>query len=603
MEYSAYEEATVPICSFVLRNGKMNLKALCFKLSDFRGGMAIQNQKVSEALCNPYCGYFFESEHDNFFKIPGNPIAYWIPSATIKIFEGAKLKDYVKGTVGIQTGDNDKFIHLWWEVRIDDILFTANSVSDSYREKKWFPYNKGGDYRKWYGNDFAIINWKNDGEDIKKNSAENGCHYQQYSDLFKFKPLLTWTRITSSKPSFRIKSSGFLSDMAGFSLFGDNNHLKNLVAYCNSAVVSFYLDFFSPTMNIMLGSVLNLPYVVNNKFSSKISSLVDEVCEFSKNDWDSFEISWNFDKHPFIRKEKLISEAYRLWSNECRQNFTKLKANEEELNRIFIEIYNLQDELSPTVDDKDVTVHQADMKRDIKSFISYAVGCMFGRYSLDVPGLVYAGGTFEPSKYTSFPADADAILPICDDEYFEDDIVGLFIRFVEKVYGKETIEENLQFIADALGGKGTSREVIRAYFINDFYVDHCATYQVKGFGKRPIYWLFDSGKKNGFKCLIYIHRYKPDTIARIRTDYIHEQQSRYRTAIEDLTRRIDGASPSEKVRFNKQLTKVMDQDDELRIYEEKIHHLADQMIEIDLDDGVKVNYAKFQDVLAKIKIK
>ena len=310
-------------------------------------------------------------------------------------------------------------------------------------------------------------------------------------------------------------------------------------------------------------------------------------------------------QHPLlkIKETHLIKNSFKSWSEECLDRFNRMKNNEEELNRIFIDIYGFINELSPDVDDENVSVCKADLQRDIKSFISYAVGCMFGRYSLDVPGLVYAGGTWDTSKYSTFPADEDAILPICDDEYFEDDIVGLFITFVEKVYGKETLEENLKFIADALGGKGTSREVIRAYFINDFYVDHCATYQVKGLGKRPIYWLFDSGKKNGFKCLIYLHRYKPDTIARIRTDYIHEQQSRYRTAIEDLNRRIDGASPSEKVRLNKQLTKVMDQDEELRIYEEKIHHLADQMIEIDLDDGVKVNYAKFQDVLAKIKIK
>ena len=292
----------------------------------------------------------------------------------------------------------------------------------------------------------------------------------------------------------------------------------------------------------------------------------------------------------------MIKKAFQLWKDSCEHRFNLLKANEEELNRIFIDIYGLQDELTPEVDDNDVTVRKADLPCDIRSFISYAVGCMFGRYSLDVPGLVYAGGTWDPSKYTTFPADEDAILPICDDEYFEDDIVGLFIRFVEKVYGKETLEENLQFIADAIGGKGTSREIIRNYFINGFYADHVKVYQ-----KRPIYWLFDSGKKNGFKCLIYLHRYKPDTIARIRTDYIHEQQSRYRTAIEDLNQRINGAAASEKVKLGKKLTQVQEQAEELRIYEEKIHHLADQMIDIELDDGVKVNYAKFQDVLAKIK--
>ena len=281
---------------------------------------------------------------------------------------------------------------------------------------------------------------------------------------------------------------------------------------------------------------------------------------------------------------------------ECDNRFNQLKANEEELNRIFIDIYGLQDELTPEVEDKDVTVRKADLGREIRSFISYAVGCMFGRYSLDVDGLAYAGGEWDDSKYVSFAADKDNIIPICDDEYFEDDIVGLFVEFVKTVYGADTLDANLKFIADALGGKGQPKDVIRNYFLNDFYADHCKIYQ-----KRSIYWLFDSGKKNGFKCLIYMHRYQPDTIARIRTDYVHEQQARYRTAIVDLEQRIANASTGERVKLSKKLTVLQAQDAEIRAYEEKIHHLADQMISIDLDDGVKVNYAKFQDVLARIK--
>ena len=291
-----------------------------------------------------------------------------------------------------------------------------------------------------------------------------------------------------------------------------------------------------------------------------------------------------------------IAEAFDQWQAECEDRFQQLKANEEQLNRIFIDIYGLQEELTPEVEEKDVTVRKADLSRDIRSFISYAVGCMFGRYSLDVDGLAYAGGKWDSSKYASFPADKDNILPICDDEYFEDDIVGRFVEFVKTVYGAETLDENLRFIADALGGKGQPKEVIRNYFLNDFYADHCRIYQ-----KRPIYWLFDSGKKNGFKALIYMHRYRPDTIARIRTDYVHEQQARYRTALADLATRIANASTGERVKLTKQQKKLSDQAAELHVYEEKIHHLADQMISIDLDDGVKVNYAKFQDVLAKIK--
>ena len=298
---------------------------------------------------------------------------------------------------------------------------------------------------------------------------------------------------------------------------------------------------------------------------------------------------------------RLIADKYKEWEAECEARFNQLKANEEELNRIFIEIYGLQDELTPDVEERDVTVRKADLQREIKSLISYAVGCMFGRYSVDVEGLCYAGGEWDASKYQTIIPDADNIIPICDDDYFDDDIVGKFVDFVRKVYGDETLEQNLRFIADALGGKGTSREVIRNYFINDFFTDHCSTYSVTGSGKRPIYWLFSSGKKNGFKALIYMHRYQPDLLARMRTDYVHEQQERYRTQIQMLEDSAQNAAPSERVKLNKQITKLKDQALEIQKYEEKIHHLADQMISIDLDDGVKVNYATFQDVLEKLK--
>ena len=292
---------------------------------------------------------------------------------------------------------------------------------------------------------------------------------------------------------------------------------------------------------------------------------------------------------------KLISDKYKEWEIECEERFNQLKANEEELNRIFIEIYGLQDELTPEVEDKDVTVRKADLQREIKSLISYAVGCMFGRYSIDVEGLAYAGGEWDESKYQTIIPDTDNIIPICDEEYFDDDLTGNFVRFVEAVYGKETLEENLKFIADALGGKGTPREVIRKYFLNDFFKDHCKIYQ-----KRPIYWLFSSGKKNGFKALCYMHRYQPDLLARMRTDYVHEQQERYRTQISLLEESVEKATTSEKVKINKEIKKLREQALEIKDYEEKVHHLADMMIDIDLDDGVKVNYAKFSDVLAKI---
>ena len=293
---------------------------------------------------------------------------------------------------------------------------------------------------------------------------------------------------------------------------------------------------------------------------------------------------------------RLIADKFKEWEAECDARFNQLKANEEELNRIFIEIYGLQDELTPEVEERDVTVRKAELQREIKSLISYAIGCIFGRYSLDVEGLCYAGGEWDASKYQTIIPDADNILPICDDEYFDDDLLGKIVNFVEVVYGKETLEENLRFIADALGGKGTAREVIRNYLLNGFYTDHLKTYQ-----KRPIYWQFSSGKKNGFKALIYMHRYREDLLARMRTDYVHEQQERYRTQLTMLEDAARAASPSERVKINKQIAKIKDQALEIGQFEEKIHHLADQMIAIDLDDGVKVNYAKFEAVLEKIK--
>ena len=379
-------------------------------------------------------------------------------------------------------------------------------------------------------------------------------------------------------------------------MFYESSVRNYLLGFLNTVIVAPLTKMLNPTVNLGVGDMLKIPFILEASKQDSVNEIVDTNIQLSKSDWDSFETSWDFQHHPLLRKVSTIAEAFNQWQADCDDRFNHLKSNEEELNRIFIDIYGLQDELTPEVEDKDVTVRKADLGRDIRSFISYAVGCMFGRYSLDVDGLAYAGGEWDASKYASFDADKDNIIPICDDEYFEDDIVGLFVKFVKTVYGADTLNENLKFIADALGGKGQPKDVIRNYFLSDFYSDHCKIYQ-----KRPIYWLFDSGKKNGFKALIYMHRYQPDTIARIRTDYVHEQQARYRTAIADLETRIANASTSERVKLNKQLKTLNDQAMEIHEYEEKIHHLADQMISIGLDDGVKVNYAKFQDVLAKIK--
>jgi type II restriction/modification system DNA methylase subunit YeeA len=598
-EYSAFEEATVPICSFVLKNGKTESKGEYFRLFDFTGGMEVQRKKVKEALANPDCGYFYESTQSNFSKIPGSPVAYWASEQMLKDFEiGTPLEKIAYPRQGMATTNNNKFLRLWFELIAGNIGFNLHDERDTYDGFKWFPYNKGGDFRKWYGNNDYVVNFKNGGREvcdyIDAHSAVNHTGRVINRDRY-FKPSVTWSKISSGNIAFRYKPNGFIFDVAGTSIFGNDKTLKWIEGFLNSNTTRRILSMLSPTLNFEVGHICSIPVI--ETYDDKTIDLVNENIHLSQFDWDSFETSWDFQRHPLIRSTTTIKEAFSQWQQECDERFNQLKSNEEELNRIFIDIYGLQDELTPEEEEKDVTVRKADLERDIRSFVSYAVGCMFGRYSLDVDGLAYAGGDWDSSKYKTFIPDKDAIIPITDDEYFTDDIVGCFVEFVKDVYGADTLEENLKFIADALGEKGaTSREVIRNYFIKDFYKDHCKTYQ-----KRPIYWLFDSGKKNGFRCLIYMHRYQPDTIARIRTDYVHEQQARYRTAISGLERQINGASTSERIRLNKQLKKLRDQAEETRLYEEKIHHLADQMISIDLDDGVKHNYAIFQDVLAKIK--
>ena len=525
---------------------------------------------------------FAQVSTDNFAKIPGSPVAYWASENTMRAFDNKYISEYATSNGQNITGNNNKYLRLFWEVNY-------NNVNNEY----WAKCARGGGYRKYYGNDDNVILW----------TSEARQHYKQDSiarivpEYLRFKSGITWSYITSGTPSFRKLWENELFEKAGTSIFINKvEYINGILGLLNSNVARALLKLISPTINYQVRDIFSIPVARDVLTSDQIDNLVEQNIDMEKMDWDSFETSWDFQHHPLLGKVPTIAEAFEQWQTKCDDSFNQLKANEEELNRVFIDIYGLQEELTAEVEDKDVTVRKADLGRDIRSFISYAVGCMFGRYSLDEDGLVYAGGEWDASKYVSFAADKDNIIPICDDEYFEDDIVGLFVKFVKTVYGADTLDENLKFIADALGGKGQPKDVIRNYFLSDFYSDHCKIYQ-----KRPIYWLFDSGKKNGFKALIYMHRYQPDTIARIRTDYVHEQQARYRTAIADLEQRIANASTGERVKLNKKLTTLQAQDTEIRTYEEKIHHLADQMISIDLDDGVKKNYAIFQDVLAKIK--
>lgn len=569
----------------------------------------------------------FEAKQDDFSIIPGAPIAYWVSKPMYELFNpqyaytGATKK-------GVLTGDNETYLRIWYEVVIAKIGFDCCSHQDMIKsEKKWFPVTSGGEYRRWYGNLDTLVNLENDGQDIKSNVKNYRLREQKYY----FREAITWTEVSSSYFNCRYVPQCILFGNGGPVSFFYDDMLFYTLGLLNSKVATEILSYLAPTINFGPDQIKKIPIVRAKK--EYVEMLVKQNTEESKSDWDLFETSWDFQEHPLMThnvsqnfdtdgikdvnmsKHWLLKDVYELYKDRANVRFNQLRANEEELNRIFIDIYGLQDELTPDVEDKDITVHRIyDSKEDVpesmkgssyvltkqdvvKSLISYAVGCMFGRYSLDKEGLVYAGGDWDDSNYVAFPADKDAIIPICDDEYFNDDIVARFVEFIKVVYGESTLEENLIFIAEALGGNGSAREVIRAYFINGFYADHCKTYQ-----KRPIYWLFDSGKKNGFKCLIYMHRYHKDTVARVRTDYLHEQQSRYRTNIEDLKNRINNAtSTGMRVKLEKQLVALEAQAAEAFAYEEKMKHLADQMLEIDLDDGVKHNYAIFQDVLAKIK--
>ena len=858
-EYSAFEEATVPVCTFVFRNRHISKKGCYLRLTDFRGGMEVQQQKTLEAIANHNCGYYYETSTENFSKIPGSPIAYWVSEKFTDTFICRKLDDFGKTRQGLATGDNEKFLRLWHECNFTNIFWSCSNHEESYRSTfKWYPCTKGGSFRRWYGNLEYVVNWYHDGEEIKQ---YNGSVIRNYN--FYFKKAYTWSTISSGKFSMRYAPVGSIFESKGSKCFVEDDNFNYVLALLNTCVAQAMLSILAPTLDYHEGPVSKIPikFPYNNSDFERVHKLVEKNIDLSKQDWDSFETSWDFKRHPllprpiednhiyfclkigekkwiralkdgqicfnivncyikkaetgcnneqgdlyegvfarlhktnpkitemqdklrsdleiipdgdyvmlrrystrnipifciygifredlkpigdviknddgtytiktridistkmykdFLNKEDiwgfyvssghffesvesalrekkyafkrnrinytekskkeyfieptdnrdelfykhpcysyqneerillpdlqrddkltlnyesvgnrsgniasgglfmeakargkkkvdiLISDCYEVWATECEERFNTLKANEEELNRIFIDIYGLQDELTPEVEDRDVTVHYIADTRDeapaglqkspylrtkrdeIVSLISYAVGCMFGRYSIDNEGLTYAGGSWDNSKYSSFMPDKDNCIPITDEEYFEDDIVGLFCKWLKVVYGEKTLEENLNFIAKALGNKGnTSREVIRNYFLNDFIKNHIKTYQ-----KRPIYWLFDSGKQNGFKALCYMHRWNADTTGNMRVEYLHRIQRVYEKEMNRMQEIIEVSHDNKEIsNAMKRKEKLQKQFKETKDYDALVAHLALSRIDIDLDDGVKVNYEKVQ---------
>lgn len=560
---------------------------------------------------------FAQVSTDNFSKIPGSPVAYGLSQQMLLPYSIHEklLGEVAAPCAGLATGDNNIFQRIWYEVKFSNIGFGVLDVRETEnRNEKWYPCNSGGDFRKWSTDDRMIVNWQNNGKEIKafKNAAGKLAARPQNTQWY-FKEGLTWNKLSSSKFAVKYKRTGFIFDDTSRSAFPhDGENLNYLIGLLCSNVTFEYLKALNPTMSFTNGDLVRIPITVSKEKTEGIANTVENNISLSKSDWDSFETSWDFKKHPLLPELPLGSECvfrdangkmgsasvtsialadeYARWESECNKRFNDLKANEEELNRIFIDIYGLQDELTPEVEDKDVTVRRADLGRDIRSLISYAVGCIFGRYSLDQPGLAYAGGDWNPDQYHTFLPDADNVIPITDEEYFTDDLTGLFVAWVKKVFGAGSLEDNLAFIAKALGTKGTSpRAVIRNYFLNGFYADHVKIYQ-----KRPIYWLYDSGKQNGFKALIYMHRYNADTSGLVRADYLYKMEQVYESEIARMDDAIANGASREVAQATKRKEKLVKQLKECKDYDERLGHIALARIPIDLDDGVKVNYDKVQ---------
>jgi len=566
----------------------------------------------------------FSVKKELYYDIPGKPIAYWLSDDLVNIFKKEKsIKDFAFSKQGLITGEDTRFVRLWQEVSFSKIGFEFRNREAAYESKnKWFPYNKGGEFRRWYGNNEYIVNWEKDGVEIRNFKDDKGKLRSRPQNLeYYFNEGITWSDISTGKIGIRYNREGLIFSSTGPTVFSNNREtVLNLLGYMNSKVFQVILDVSCSGLHYSNGSIGNMPA----KKSYINSKIVSESIELSKKEWNSFETSWDFRVHPLLKlldkvEQYKLRSVFAIWETECEEAFEQLKSNEEELNRIFIDIYGLQDELTPELQDRDISIRKADRARDIKSLISYAVGCMLGRYSIEVEGLIYAGGQWsdkwnlannkvrnidkdEEGNIISdlwidatFLPDGDNVIPITEDEYFEDDIVSRFIDFVRIVYSNETLEENLDFIADSIGRKPneTSRQAIRRYFIKDFYKDHLKVYQ-----KRPIYWMFESGKNDGFKALVYMHRYNEQTVAKVRTDYLHTLQRKYEAEVQRQQLIVDSEEYTVKDRTvaKKKIDRIVKQIEECREYDQVVAHLANEKKSIDLDDGVKVNYEKFQGV-------
>jgi type II restriction/modification system DNA methylase subunit YeeA len=615
LEYSGFDGATVPICTFTLnKQHTENFLGSYVRLSDFRGADQ-QGQKTLEALHTPNCSWLHKAKADNFKKIPGSPIVYWFSENIYKLFSvNNKLSELCEIRAGLQTGDNDKFLRYWHEVSIDKVGLKIETRQQSIDSTKtWFPHNKGGGFRKWYGNSEYLINWFNDGNLIKtkkisdlKSGKITPNNSKCWNQDYYFLEGLTWSSLTSGAPSIRANGPGYLFDTKGQTLF-PNNILdsKFIHGFLNSKVASVLLMALSPTLDFNGGVFAKLPVVnTSEKVKIKINQLVTIAVNASKLDWDSLEQSWDF-KSPCLLQISSKNSLQNSWTNSeilSEKAVLAVKESEQEINSLFIDAYDLSSELSPEVTDAQVTLNRADREKDCQRLISYAIGCMMGRYSLDEPGLIYANAGnvgFEPSRYATFSADTDGIVPITDQLWFEDDAPSRIREFLRAVWGLDTLKENMAWLAESLGTKGseTPDETIRRYVADKFFKDHLQTYK-----KRPIYWLFCSGKQGAFQALVYLHRYSEGTLARLRAEYVIPLTGKIQSRIEMLQKdAVASSNTAARNKLAKEVEELKKKHIELLAYDEQLRHYADMRITLKLDDGVKVNYGKFGNLLAEVK--
>ena len=585
MEYSAFEEATVPIDTFVLKDSD-NKIGTYLRLSNFKGGMIVQEQKVLEAISDPTVKHLYHTDQSNFDKIPGSPIAYWASENFVRDFQTPnKIKHFVFSDGQIKTGNNSVYLRKIWEVNPETIG----------EKKKWAKHVKGGTYRRWYGNIDTVLNISV--EAIKHYREDRVARFPNENVLFKSG--ITWNLISSGDLfPMRVLLKDTTFNLAAPSiLFYDPLKIPYVLGFLNSKVSQYFLNVLNPTINTNINNIMNLPVILDKKQNKKIEQLVNWNINICKTDWDNSEISFDFQKSLLLTQNAAsLYQAYNSWFNEELTRFNQLKSNEEELNRIFINLYGLQDELTPEEDDKEVSVRKADQLRDIKAFLSYFIGCVFGRYSLDQDGLVYAGGDWDASKYTTFKPNKENIILLTDRQYFDDDrdIIIRLKEFLTKTFDPETLTENMDFIAQTLDPKkferGTSAEdIIRTYFLNDFYKDHAKIYQ-----KRPIYWEFNSGRNKGFKALMYLHRYNTEQLPMVR-HYLHELQPAMNDLIEVDQNLLDQeTTASAKSKYRKAIATLNKQMNEIMKYDQILDHLSQNPVDLDLDDGVLVNHDKLQ---------